>query len=180
MSNEINSGLIYAEAKAYAFANPGVTPAQIRQLFPSVTPAQSRKLAAQARHAATRVERELAYLERRRELAKRSAEKKAAALEYAKANPNVSLNEIARQFNCCVKHVTVWRASESSRRFRQAARERAGMEKAERERVVREISQSPAVRQGSRRQKWYAVVDGQAVDPRSVRDANKISRFMLV
>ena len=170
MSDEYKGRVIYAEAKAYVMANPGVKPAQIRQLFPTVTPTQSRKLSSQSKQASSREYREEANRKRLRDLAARSLEKRKAALEYAKANPSVGLKAIARKFNCCCKHITTWRSSESKRRHRKIEQERE--ESALVARGVKSLK--------PKREKWCAIVDGEAVDPRSVRDVEKIDSFMLV
>jgi hypothetical protein len=177
MSDEIKVGVLHAEAKAYAMANPGITPAQIRQLFPTVTPTQSRNMACKSKQAATRAYREEANRKRLKNLAAQSAAKKAAALEYAKANPSVGLKEIGQKFNCCVKHISTWKSAESKRRSRKSVREFVEIAA-----VSRESGQGIASRGKARplRKKWCAIVNGEPVDPRAVSDVKQIESFRLV
>jgi len=170
MSGEIKGGVLFAEAKAYAMANPGITPAQIRQLFPTVTPTQSRNMACKSKQAATRAYREEANRKRLKDLAAKSEAKKAAALEYAKANPSIGLKEIGQKFNCCVKHITTWKSAESKRRHRKLEQER--------EESVLAARGVKSLR--PKRKKWCAIVNGEPVDPRAVSDVKQIESFRLV
>ena len=156
---------VYSLAKEYAYANPTLTPTQLRQLFPLETQ-QSHKLMSMARVAAGVKPTPLPPPEERQPTQKQAAilaeaaQRRADAIAYALANPNVYVTQISKMFRVRTVELTAARDNERNRRKREEA----------------------AKPKALRRRLFAVMPDGSMVDPqkrRSVDDAIGFKEVMV-
>jgi len=155
---------LYSLAKAHGFANPTMTPTQLRQLFP-VDNQQSQKIMCLARKAAGVAAIPAAQwpIERKPNpkqaaIMEAAAKRREEAAEYVKQNPNVYVSTIAKMFRVPTQELSKLRASEQQR----IAAERASKPR-------RKVNRLHAV-----------MCDGSMVDPKRVRDWKCVIRFEKV